>query len=265
MRWREGIEMAEAWKKQVLQRKVVMVTGAGSGIGRACALAFAKDGAAVVLVDRDEAPGVQSAHMVETVGGLAAFFRVDVSRVDPVRQMVEEVIRRFGRIDVAVNNAGIEGPRANTVECSPEDWDSVLGVNLRGMWLCMKYQIPQMIKQGGGAIVNCSSVAGKVGLPESPAYSASKHGVIGLTQTAALEFARANIRINAVCPGAIQTPMLDRYVRNDENIRRQLIASEPMGRFGNPSEVAEAVYWLASERASFITGISLPVDGGWLS
>jgi NAD(P)-dependent dehydrogenase (short-subunit alcohol dehydrogenase family) len=251
--------------KQVLYKKVVMVTGAASGIGRACALAFAKEGAVVVLVDRDEIQGIQATHMVETVGGVAHFVRADVSQAEQVLQMVEGVIRRFGRIDVAVNNAGIEGPRANTVECTLEDWEAVLNVNLRGMWLCMKYQIPQMLKQGGGAIVNCSSVAGKIGLPESPAYSASKHGVIGLTQTAALEFARSNIRINAVCPGAIQTPMLDRYMRGDEGIRKQLAAGEPMGRFGNPSEVADAVHWLASERASFITGISLPVDGGWLA
>jgi NAD(P)-dependent dehydrogenase (short-subunit alcohol dehydrogenase family) len=182
-----------------------------------------------------------------------------------VKELVEGVIARFGRLDVAVNNAGIEGPKANTVECTLEDWEAVMGVNLRGMWLCMKHQIPRMVRQGGGAIVNCSSVAGQIGLPESPAYSASKHGVIGLTQTAALEFARANIRINAVCPGAIQTPMLDRYFKGDDEIRRRLLGLEPMGRFGNASEVADAVHWLASERASFITGISLPVDGGWLA
>ena len=252
-------------KKQVLNPRVVMVTGAGSGIGRACALAFAKDGAIVVLVDRDEAQGVQAARMVDTVGGTAAFIRADVSQADQVKELVEGVIARFGRLDVAVNNAGIEGPKANTVECTLEDWEAVMGVNLRGMWLCMKHQIPRMVRQGGGAIVNCSSVAGQIGLPESPAYSASKHGVIGLTQTAALEFARANIRINAVCPGAIQTPMLDRYFKGDDEIRRRLLGLEPMGRFGNASEVADAVHWLASERASFITGISLPVDGGWLA
>jgi len=256
--------MIEA-NKELLQKRVVLVTGAGSGIGRACALSFAKDGCTVVVADQDEAQGIQTAKMVETVGGRAQFVRCDIAEANDVKHLVQSTLDRFGRLDVAVNNAGIEGVKASTVDCTPADWDRVMAVNLRGTWLCMKYEIPVMIKQGVGAIVNCSSVAGLVGFADSPAYSASKHGVVGLTQSAALECARSHIRINAVCPGVIQTPMIDRYVNGDERIRKSLRDGEPMGRLGNPSEVADAVYWLASDRASFVTGVALPVDGGWLA
>lgn len=249
----------------LLQKRVVLVTGAGSGIGRACALAFAKDGATVVVVDQDEMHGIQSAKMVETVGGTSHFIRCNIADPSEVQHMVDSIVGRFGRLDVAVNNAGIEGPKASTVQCTLQDWERIMSVNLRGTWLCMKYEIPVMLKQGVGAIVNCSSIAGLVGFPDSPAYTASKHGVVGLTQSAALECARSHIRINAVCPGVIQTPMIDRYVGGDERIRRNLAENEPMGRLGNPSEVADAVHWLASDRASFITGVALPVDGGWLA
>ena len=243
----------------------VLITGAGSGIGRACALAFAKDGATVMVVDQDEARGIETSRMVEGLGGKAFFKRCDVASPDEVRDLFKDAIQRLGRLDIAINNAGIEGAKATTSEYTLEDWDRVMSVNLRGVWLCMKYEISIMLKQGAGAIVNCASIAGVSGFPESPAYTASKHGVIGLTQTAALEVARSNIRINAVCPGVIQTPMIDRVVHGDERIRRQFQSQEPMGRLGNPSEVADAVHWLASERASFVTGISLPVDGGWLA
>jgi NAD(P)-dependent dehydrogenase (short-subunit alcohol dehydrogenase family) len=251
--------------KTLSQKRVVLVTGAGSGIGRACAIAFAKDGATIILADQDETSGIQSAKMVDAVGGHAMFQRCDVSKPEEVKRLIQTAVDRFGRLDVAINNAGIEGVKANTTQCTPQDWDRVLEVNLKGVWLCMKYEIPVMMKQGTGSIVNCSSVAGQIGLPDSPAYSASKHGIIGLTRTAALEFARANIRINSICPGAIQTPMMDRYVNGDEKVRKEMQESEPMGRLGNPSEVADAVYWLSSERASFVTGVALPVDGGWLA
>ncbi len=251
--------------REVLQRRVVLVTGAGSGIGRACALAFARDGATVIVADQDEVHGVQTAKMVEKIGGDSYFIRCDISEPNQVKHMMESTIGRFGRLDVAVNNAGIEGSKASTVDCSLQDWERVMAVNLRGTWLCMKYEIPVMQKQGGGAIVNCSSIAGLVGFADSPAYTASKHGVVGLTQSAALECARSHVRINAVCPGVIQTPMIDRYVNGDERRRRELAEREPMGRLGNPSEVAEAVHWLASDRASFVTGVALPVDGGWIA
>jgi len=251
--------------KDLMQRKVVLVTGAGSGIGRACALGFAKDGCTVVIADQDEMHGIQTAHMVEAVGGYAHFIRCDIAQVNEVQHLMESIVGRFGRLDVAVNNAGVEGVKASITECTLQDWERVMAVNLRGTWLCMKYQIPIMKRQGGGVIVNCSSIAGMVGFPDMPAYTASKHGVVGLTQTAALECARSHIRINAVCPGVIQTAMVDRYVNGDERVRRSLAESEPMGRLGNPSEVADAVYWLASDRATFVTGVALPVDGGWLA
>jgi NAD(P)-dependent dehydrogenase (short-subunit alcohol dehydrogenase family) len=261
---KKGGNMIESGRGLV-QKRVVLVTGAGSGIGRACALAFAKDGATVVVVDQDEMHGIQTARMVETVGGSAHFIRCDISEANEVQHMIESVLGRFGRLDVAVNNAGIEGVKSSTVDCTLRDWDRVMAVNLRGTWLCMKYEISAMLKQGVGAIVNCSSIAGMVGYADSPAYSASKHGVVGLTQSAALECARSHIRINAVCPGVIQTPMIDRYVQGDERVRKGLADREPMGRLGNPSEVADAVHWLASDRASFVTGVALPVDGGWLA
>jgi len=252
-------------ERTLVRNKTILVTGAGSGIGRACALAFAKDGSSILVSDQDEKSGIETARMVETVGGKARFMRCDVSKPDEVRELFRFAIGQFGRLDVAVNNAGIEGAKASTRDYTLEEWDRVMAVNLRGVWLCMKHEIPIMIKEGSGAIVNCASIAGVSGFPESPAYTASKHGVIGLTKTAALEVARMNIRINAVCPGVIQTPMIDRITGGDEEIRRRFQSDEPMGRLGNPSEVADAVHWLASDRASFVTGISLPVDGGWLA
>jgi NAD(P)-dependent dehydrogenase (short-subunit alcohol dehydrogenase family) len=171
----------------------------------------------------------------------------------------------WGRIDFAFNNAGIEGTQALTPECSAENWDRVIDVNLRGVWLCLKYQIPEMLKQGRGSIVNCSSIAGLIGFPGIPAYVASKHGVIGLTKTAALEFAKKNIRVNAICPGVIQTPMIDRFVHGEAKIQKQFIDGEPVGRIGTPEEIAAAALWLCSESSSFVTGHSLIVDGGWLA
>jgi NAD(P)-dependent dehydrogenase (short-subunit alcohol dehydrogenase family) len=176
--------------------------------------------------------------------------------------LVEKTIQKYGRLDCAYNNAGIEGAPSSTVECSSENWDRTIDTNLKGVWLCMKYEIPEMLKHGKGSIVNCSSIAGLVGFETIPAYVASKHGVIGLTETAALEFAKKNIRVNAVCPGAIHTPMLDRFTKGEE---QQMANQDPMGRIGRPEEIAESVLWLCSDKASYVTGQSLAVDGGWVA
>ena len=245
--------------------KVAFITGASSGIGRATAMAFARAGADVMVVDVLGDGGHQTVAAVQELGRRAVFVRCDVSRDDDVRHAVRDTIEAFGRIDFAFNNAGIEGQQAATADCTPENWDRVIGINLKGVWLCMKYQIPQMLGEGGGAIVNCSSIAGLVGFQGIPAYVASKHGVVGLTRTAALEYSKSNIRVNAVCPGVIQTPMIDRFTHGEAAIRKQLVEGEPVGRVGRPEEVADAVLWLCSERASFVTGHALAVDGGWVA
>jgi NAD(P)-dependent dehydrogenase (short-subunit alcohol dehydrogenase family) len=190
--------------------------------------------------------------------------RLDVSKPDQVKKLIDEVVQKYGRIDCAVNNAGVEGTLASTVDCTEENWDKVLGINLKGIWLCMKYEIPQMLKQKGGSIVNMSSVLGLVGLPGYPAYVASKHGVVGLTKTAALEYAQTGIRINAVCPGAVRTPLMNRMINDNPGVISEdlLVSLEPIGRVANPEEIADAVVWLSSAQASYVTGIALPLDGG---
>ena len=182
-----------------------------------------------------------------------------------MKALVDKTIAVFGRLDYAFNNAGIEGATAPTHECTEENWDKTIGINLKGVWLCMKNEIPQMIKQGSGAIVNCASIAGLSGFVGLPAYTVSKHGIIGLTKTAALENAKAGIRINAVCPGVIHTAMVDRVTGKDKEVEKAYIAMEPVGRMGKPEEVAEAVMWLCSDAASFVTGHAMPVDGGWIA
>lgn len=243
-------------------RKVALVTGGGSGIGRATAIAFARDGANVVVGDVTVTGGQETVQAIVESGGAAIFVKVDVSKEAEVEAMVRHVIEVYGRLDYAVNNAGVEGPSAPTADYTEEAWDRVLDINLKGVWLCMKYELPQMLKQGGGAIVNMSSVAGLVGFAGAPAYTASKHGIIGLTRAAALEYATAGVRVNAVCPGVIQTPMIDRAVGGSADVRASLLALEPVGRFGTPEEVAEAALWLCSDAASFVTGHALAVDGG---
>lgn len=245
--------------------KVAFVTGASTGIGRATALAFANNGAKVVVADVNEDAGGQTARMIQESGGDAFFVKCNVANSLEVKAAIDKTIAQYSRLDFAFNNAGIEGQQGSTVDCSEENWQKVIDINLKGVWLCMKFEIPQMLKQGGGTIVNCSSIAGLVGFMGIPAYVASKHGVIGLTQTAALEFAKSNIRINAVCPGVIQTPMIDRFVHGEAQIRNQLVAGEPVGRVGQPDEIAKAVLWLCSQQSSFVTGHPLVVDGGWVA
>jgi NAD(P)-dependent dehydrogenase (short-subunit alcohol dehydrogenase family) len=250
---------------QTMEGKVAVVTGAAAGIGRAAAVAFAMQGARVAVSDLNDAGGDETVRMIEAAGGGAIYVRGDVSRPPEVKAMITRVIDAYGRLDYAFNNAGIEGQTAATAECSEENWDRVIGTNLKGVWLCMKEEIPQMLRQGGGAIVNCASVAGLVGFAGIPAYTASKHGILGLTKSAALEYTTQGVRINAVCPGVIQTAMIERFTGGSSEAAAQLIAQEPMGRMGTPEEVADAVIWLCSGGASFVTGHSLVVDGGFVA
>lgn len=243
--------------------KVVIVTGGSFGIGRATAIAFAERGAKIVIADWVE--DNETLHLIKKLGGKAIFLKCDVSKEADVKIMTEKVISTYGRLDYAFNNAGIEGKQGVTTECSEENWKKTIGVNLKGIWLCMKYELPLLLKEGKGAIVNCASIAGLVGFPGLPAYVASKHGVVGLTKTAALEYVKQGIRINAVCPGVIQTSMIDRLTGKDKAIEKQYEDMEPMGRMGQPEEVAEAVLWLCSDASSFVTGSAMPVDGGWVA
>jgi NAD(P)-dependent dehydrogenase (short-subunit alcohol dehydrogenase family) len=243
--------------------KVALVTGGSFGIGRATALAFARKGAKVVLADWIE--NQETMDMIENLGGIAIFVKCDVSKSDDVEALIKKTIDTFGQLDFAYNNAGIEGASATTQDCSEENWDKTIGINLKGIWLCMKYEIPIMLQKGKGVIVNCASVAGLVGFQGLPAYVASKHGVIGLTKTAALEYAKLGIRVNVVCPGVIQTPMIDRLTGKKKESIEQFKELEPIGRFGEPEEIANAVIWLCSDEASFVTGIEIPVDGGFVA
>lgn len=242
--------------------KVALVTGGGSGIGRATALVFAREGAKVVVADVLVAGGEETVRLIKDAGGDAIFVKADVGQAADVEAMVRKAVETYGRLDCAHNNAGIEGATAKTSDYAWEEWERVIRINLTGVWLCMKYEIPQMLAQGGGAIVNTASDAGLLGVPQMPAYVASKHGVVGLTKTAALEYAKAGIRVNAVCPGVIKTPMVDRITAQRPGRAERMAAAEPVGRMGRPEEVAEAVVWLCSDAASFVTGFPMSVDGG---
>ena len=245
------------------EQRVALVTGGSFGIGKATALAFAKNGAKVVIADWIENP--ETLDSIKKSGGDAIFIKCDVSNEKNVKALLKKTISTYGRLDYAFNNAGIEGKSASIHECSEENWDKTININLKGIWLCMKNEIPEMLKQGKGVIVNCSSVAGLVGYQGLPAYVASKHGVIGLTKTAALEYANLGIRVNAVCPGVIQTPMIDRLTGKKKELIEQFTALEPMKRFGRAEEIANTVIWLCSEEASFVTGVAMPVDGGFVA
>ena len=245
--------------------KVAIVTGASAGIGRATAMALAAAGAAVVVADVDDARGNEVVREITDKGGRATFVHTDVSDDAQVAAMVAATVERFGGVDLAFNNAGIEGSPAPTHECTPENWQRTLAVNLTGVWSCMRHEIPRMLERGGGAVVNCSSVAGLVGFATIPAYVASKHGVVGLTKTAALEYAETGVRVNAVCPGVIDTEMVERFTGGEPEAEAAMVATEPVGRLGRPEEIADAVVWLLSEEASFFTGQALAVDGGFVA
>jgi NAD(P)-dependent dehydrogenase (short-subunit alcohol dehydrogenase family) len=246
--------------------KVALITGGSSGIGRAAALAFAREGARVVVAARRSEPGEETAQLIREAGGEGVFFRTDVSRRTQIEALVEQTLATYGRLDLAFNNAGIEGtPFVPTADYAEETWDEVIAINLKGVWLCMKFEIPPMLQQGGGVIVNMSSVAGLVGGHIGAAYYASKHGVIGLTRAAALEYAGQGVRVNAVAPAVIRTPMADRFLLRDAESEARSAAAHPLGRVGTPEEVAGAVVWLCSDAAAFITGHALPIDGGFVA
>jgi len=248
-----------------LEGKVGLVTGGTSGIGRDTAVLFAKAGAKVVVAGRRELEGEETIQLIRAAGGDGLFVKTDVSKASQVDALIQRAVEKFGRLDIAFNNAGIEGVWVPIVRQSEEDWDRTIDINLKGVWLCLKYEIRQMLRQaGGGAIVNMASINGLIGAAGAAAYSASKHGVIGLTKSAALETARSGIRINAVCPAVVETAMGERLF-GAPAVRKYVLSCHPIGRFGKPMEIAEAVVWMCSDRASFMTGQSLVLDGGFLA
>ena len=248
-----------------LEGKVSLITGGGSGIGKASALAFAREGSKVVVADVNVEGGEQTVRLIQDTGGEATFVRADVSNSGDVSDMVSHAVETYNRLDCAFNNAGVSGGPGRVHEYTEENWSRVLNINLTGVWLCMKYEIIQMLNQGGGAIVNTASVMGLVGGSRSPAYGATKHGVVGLTKTAAVDYAREAIRVNAVCPGYIRTPMIEQGVLLDPGGEERVVSRHPMHRLGTPEEIAEAVVWLCSDAASFVTGHAMAVDGGYVA
>jgi NAD(P)-dependent dehydrogenase (short-subunit alcohol dehydrogenase family) len=240
-----------------------LVTGAAAGIGRASAVALAAAGAAVVIADLDEDGGRETVRLVEAAGGRAQFVVTDVASGGDVRRAVETVVDNFGSLDWAVNNAGVDGAMAKTGDYDEQEFQRVLGINLIGVFLCMRYEIPHMLESGAGAIVNVASVAGLVGFPSLPAYVAAKHGVVGLTRAAALDHSADGLRINAICPGGIRTALAEGVFAQQPGMEEQLTSMHPIARLGTPDEVGRAVAWLCSDAASFITGTAIPVDGGW--
>lgn len=250
-------------KMQNLKNKVALVTGGSSGIGRASAIALAKTGATVVIADIDTSGGEKTVQKIKGLCGEAKFVKANVSKATDVEQLIQQIVKTYRRLDCALNNVGIEGEKAKTADCSEENWDNVIQTNLKSIWLCMKYEINQMRKQHKGVIVNTSSVYGMVGCERGmPAYVASKHGIIGLTKTAALEYAGLGIRVNAICPGAINTPFRQRLVGNDCKEELNSCPRYPIGRIGKAEEVAGAVVWLCSDEATYVTGSLIVIDGG---
>jgi NAD(P)-dependent dehydrogenase (short-subunit alcohol dehydrogenase family) len=247
--------------KTLFENKVALVTGGAMGIGKATALAFAREGATVVVADMAESAGLEAVNAIKKGGSEAIFVKCDVSKSGDVEQMIKTALDTYGHLDCCFNNAGIS-VYGLTADLKEEEWDRAISVDLKGVWLCMKYEIPQMVKQGGGAIVNCASVAAFKGTPTLCAYTAAKHGVIGLTKTAALEYIKAGVRINSVCPGVTLTALTE---NTPPDLLQGMIDAHPIGRLGKPDEIAEAVLWLCSDLASFTTGIAVPVDGGFLA
>lgn len=247
-----------------LKDKVVIITGAATGIGRATAVSFAKAGAKLVIADINQAGLEETLNLVNKENAEAVMLKTDVSAPKQIQKMVEHTLSTFGRLDIACNNAGTEGVMKKTADYTLDEWDQMMDVNLRGQWLCMKYEIPAMLETGAGSIINMASILGTVGFEEAAVYSASKHGLIGLTKTAALEYAKDHIRINAIGPAFIETPMLERAgITTNEETREGVVALHAVGRLGRAEEIADAVLWLASEKSSFVTGHTLLVDGGY--
>jgi NAD(P)-dependent dehydrogenase (short-subunit alcohol dehydrogenase family) len=244
------------------QNKVAFVTGAGNGIGRATALTFAREGANVVVADISEQGNEETVRLIEKLGASALSVRCDVSQAGQVEAALDKTIQSFGRLDFAFNNAGVEQPITATADITEDEWDRIARINLRGVFLCMKYELPLLLKNGGGVIVNTSSGAGVKGIKGQAAYCAAKHGVIGLTKAAALDYAPSNIRVNAVCPGIIATPMMQRFTGGTREGEQRVIAQEPVGRMGTPEEIAAAVVWLCSDAAAFVVGHAMVIDGG---
>jgi NAD(P)-dependent dehydrogenase (short-subunit alcohol dehydrogenase family) len=256
-----GTILAEPMNK--LAGKIAVITGGGGGIGRATALAFASEGAKVAVADIDASAAKAVAEEVNASGGEAIGLAVDVSREDQVATMIEQVVARFGRLDIGFNNAGIDIEHEPLAKASEELFDRLMGVNVKGIWLCMKHEIERMLVQGGGAIVNTSSIAGLIGSPRQPIYCATKHAVVGLTRAAALEYGRKGIRVNAVCPGVIRTQMTERAIARDPRRSHQVEQIHPIGRLGEADDVARAVVYLCSDDAAFVLGHAFPVDGGY--
>lgn len=245
-----------------MEAKIALITGGGSGIGRATALAFARRGIQTVISDVNVAGGEETVDLMRGAGGDGCFVRADVSQADDVAALVQAVIETYGRLDYAVNNAGISGGLVSRLhEVDESVFDQIIAINLKGVWLCMKYELPVML-QNGGVIVNLASVAGLIGAPKGAAYAASKHGVVGLTRTAALEYAKYNIRVNAVCPSYTNTPMVSDITDSDPVMERLTVNASPMKRLGKPEEIADAISWLCSDQATFVNGMALAVDGG---
>jgi NAD(P)-dependent dehydrogenase (short-subunit alcohol dehydrogenase family) len=245
------------------ENQVALVTGAGSGMGLATAIAFAQAGAAVTLADINFETALSAAERLVAAGHKAIGVRCDVADEKEVAAMIEQTVSRFGRLDAAFNNAGVQSPAVETADATSEEFDRVNAINLRGVWSCMKYELLQMRKQGSGAIVNCSSIGGLIGLPGRAVYHASKHGVIGLTRSAALEYGARGIRINAVCPGTIETPMVTEMLAKEPDAMREIMRDQPIGRLGRPEEIASAVLWLCGPGSTFVIGHALAVDGGF--
>lgn len=248
-----------------LKDKVAVVTGAASGIGRATALLFAREGAKVVVADVLDESARGTADTIKKNRGEAVFVHTDVSRAQEVSDAIRSAVRNYGKLDILFNNAGIEGPSKNTADYPEDAFDKVISVNLKGVWLGMKYGIPEMLKNGGGSIINTASVAGLVGFQSSSAYCASKGGIIQLTKAAALEYAKNKIRVNAIAPGIIRTPMIERAFHGDPEMEKSMLQLEPIGRFGEPEEIASAALFLASDESSFVTGHVLAVDGAFVA